>query len=89
MTAIRRTITFDNIQDADLLAYLDEQPNNSATVRAALREYIHSTRQLDAETVRRIIREELARATISTTETAAPILQDVDPQAGALLDEMF
>jgi hypothetical protein len=39
MVKVRRNFSFDNRDDAELLRWLDQQDNASATVRAALRAY--------------------------------------------------
>jgi len=81
----------DTERDADLLRWLDQQENRSAAVREALRQALQPKPRLDAATIRRIMREELASAQIAGTPEApedAPST-DVDPEAGALLDAMF
>lgn len=87
----RVPVVMDTERDADLLRWLDQQENRSAAVREALRQALRPTPRLDAATIRRIVREELASAQIAGTseapEDASP--SDVDPEAGALLDAMF
>ena len=87
----RVPVVMDTERDADLLQWLDQQENRSAAVREALRQALRPTPRLDAATIRRIVREELARVQIfgavEVSEDAPST--DVDPEAGALLDAMF
>jgi heterodisulfide reductase subunit A-like polyferredoxin len=87
----RVPVVMDTERDADLLRWLDQQENRSAAVREALRQALRPTPRLDAATIRRIVREELAGIQISgaaeTPKDVSPT--DADPEAGALLDAMF
>ena len=87
----RVPVVMDTERDADLLRWLDQQENRSAAVREALRQALQPKPRLDAATIRRIMREELASARVAgaaeVPENASPT--DVDPEAGALLDAMF
>ena len=40
MAKTTKTVSFDTVRDADLLAWLDNQANASEAVRAALREHV-------------------------------------------------
>lgn len=99
MGRIAKLITFDEERDADLLAWLDGQANQSAAIRAALRAYIRlnngegreaTVREaVEAvlpdlrETVAAAVREVLANYRIPV---AAEYNGDEDPELAARLD---
>lgn len=74
---IRRYFYFDEERDAEILAWLARQPNQSHIVRRLIRREILRERSeeenddqnqagLDADTLRQVIREELARVSVQT-----------------------
>jgi hypothetical protein len=86
----RIPIVLDTERDADLLRWLEKQPNRSAAVRRVLRAALDPQPPVDARTLRRILREELRRVAIATAEDPAePHAEDADPDAGARLDALF
>jgi hypothetical protein len=91
VTLKRVQVVLDTERDADLLRWLDQQPNRSAAVRRALRKVMRPQPRLDAAMVRRIVREELAEVRVvagNAGEEREP-QGDLDPEAAALLDAMF
>lgn len=66
----RKQFTYHTTEDADIIAWLDEQPNQSAAIRQAIRAYIagRTACTFDAETIRDIIRQELTAVTVTTGE---------------------
>jgi hypothetical protein len=94
MAKRRQVFVYDDVGDTDVEAWLERQDNKSAAIRAAIRQVIQPQEQLDASTLRRVLREELARARVAVTmddDQAPPPSAhgDVDPEAGRRLDEMF
>ena len=81
-------------EDADIIAWLDRQANKSAAIRAAIRQAIQPAEPLDEAALRRVLREELAQAQVKVTdedddEASPAITEDVDPEAGQRLDNLF
>lgn len=72
MTLIRKHFYFDPKQHAVLLAWLEEQPNQSKAIRRLIEAELDHTRgdnnsppaQVDVEELRLVIREELARVRV-------------------------
>jgi Arc/MetJ-type ribon-helix-helix transcriptional regulator len=90
----RERFYLDPEDDADIATWLDRQENKSAAIRAAIRKALDSPERLGEEKLRRVLREELARAQVTVTveedqKAGATISQDVDPEAGQRLDDMF
>lgn len=83
------SVLLDEEKHADIIRWLEKQPNNSEAFRQAARLAMQRQELLDAETVRQIIREELAQVTISNGRAPAREIDDADPEAGARLDQMF
>ncbi len=75
-------------RDADILRWLETQENNAAAFRRAARALMSPGLGLDETTLRRILREELARVTVGGAPPASGA-EDADPQAAARLDRMF
>lgn len=86
--------------DGDIIAWLEKQPRGKKSeavrekIRTGLRTGTSRSTNVDAQTIRHIIREELSRAQITVSkndelEPSPSITGDVDPEAGRLLDEMF
>jgi hypothetical protein len=88
MGSIKRTFVLDAEDDADILAWWDEQDNKSAAIRSAIRAAMRGGDGLDVETMRRVVREELQRAQVAATAGSGRC-EDVDAEAGARLDGMF
>jgi hypothetical protein len=87
--ATKRVIfTLDSDRDGDILRWLVAQPSKSAAIRSALRGAFVPAPVLDTATLRRVLREELARIAVTGQHEAAPIA-DADPDAAARLDAMF
>lgn len=81
-------------EDADILAWWRQQENKSAAVRAAIRVELEPTpTPLTTADVRRAVREELAQVNLAAQpdESAAKpqVIEDVDPDAAARLDNLF
>ncbi len=94
MASIRKQLVLDPEEDRDILDWLKRQANQSAAVRAAIRQTIQSSESLDEATLRRVLREELAQAQVKVTdedddEASPAISEDVDPEAGQRLDNLF
>jgi hypothetical protein len=86
--------------DDDIIAWLEKQPRGKKSeavrekIRVGLRTDTPRSTNVDAQTIRQIIREELSRAQITVSENdeskpSPSITEDVDPEAGRLLDAMF
>ncbi|MDW8069088.1 MAG: hypothetical protein RML46_09260 [Anaerolineae bacterium] len=99
MGRVAKLITFDEERDADLLAWLDGQANQSAAVRAALRAYIRlnngegreATVKEVVEAVLLVLRETVAAAMMEALANyripvAAEYDGDEDPELAARLD---
>lgn len=92
----RVQVVLDESRDADILHWLDTQENKSGAIREAIRETIQAVTRpqgpvVDLGAIRQVVREELKRVSVSRASNGAGSAQagDVDPEAGALLDEMF
>jgi hypothetical protein len=75
-------------RDADILRWLETQENNSAAFRKAARLLMGQGTGFDEATLRRIVREELAKVTVGGAPTVEAT-DDADLQAAARLDQMF
>ncbi len=63
MTLMRIQLVLDTRHDADLLAWLGQQPNKSAAIRTGLRTALRDERPaLDVGAIRVVVRAELERA---------------------------
>ena len=98
MGRVAKLITLDEERDADILAWLDNQPNQSAAMRAAVRAYIRLNNGAGREetvreaveavlpdlreTVMAAVREALANYRIPVAEYAG----EEDPELAAILD---
>jgi hypothetical protein len=94
MASVRKQLVLDPEEDRDILLWLERQDNQSAAIRAAIRQAIRPQEKLDESRLRQVLREELCRSqiTVSENDESEPlpsITEDVDPEAGRLLDEMF
>jgi hypothetical protein len=90
----RERFYLDPEDDADIIRWLKEQDNKSAAIRAAIRQAIHPRENLDELKLRQVLRDELSRAQVTVaangdSETSPSTTEDVDPEAGKLLDAMF
>jgi hypothetical protein len=85
----RYYIALNTESDAELIAYLDAQPNKTETIRQALHAFLTPTDQpATLSQIRELLRTELAHIQIApSTSTSASA--DIDPTAGDLLDELF
>ena len=90
--AIKRIqLVLDTNRDADLIAWLDEQPNRSAAVRSALRAQITQQDPV-LETIRAAIRSELtsALAGLQLHQDCSSTLEAAeDPELARALDALF
>ena len=94
MAKQRQVFVYDDVEDRDILLWLERQDNKSAAIRAAIRQAIRPQERLDESRLRQVLREELSRAQVTAVvddDQASPRsgTEDVDPEAGRLLDEMF
>lgn len=87
MSRQRQVFVYDSEEHADIARWLEAQDNKSASIRRAIRDVIQ-VRAL-AETVRSVVREELSGMRWERAQATTGRSQDVDPEAGRLLDEMF
>jgi hypothetical protein len=85
MASKRITFVVDPDTDQDIIRWLDAQGNRSAAIRAAIRSH---SRTLTESDLRRILRDELASVSVGSDD-GKQRTGDVDPEAGALLDDMF
>jgi len=88
----RVSVILKTERDADILEWLASQENRSEAFRAAARLAIaaeqRATTGIDEQRLRRVLREELARvATLSPASSTMTV--DADPEAAALIDQMF
>ena len=79
----------DDRRDSDILAWLAEQPNRSLAVREALRAWISRSDGLDAEVLRRVLREELSRVSVQGIASAAPETSQEDDELAEALDSLM
>ena len=83
---IRRIYTLNPVEDADLIAFLEEQPNMSATVRDALRAYKTAHQLPLSEVLEEIVK--LCRQILTTVATGVPVgtpvAADVRKQTNAI-----
>jgi Arc/MetJ-type ribon-helix-helix transcriptional regulator len=89
MATERVIFTYDPEQDQDIKRWLEAQDNRSGAIREAIRDKIRD-RDI-AETMRAVMRDELAGLTLAASSEASGNgrSKDVDPEAGAALDAMF
>jgi hypothetical protein len=80
--------SFNAKRDADLLAWLTQQPNRSLMVRTALRAWMAREQGLDAEVLRRVLREELAQVAIQGMAPAVPVVGQEDEDVAEALDSL-
>ncbi len=88
MTTKRVIFTLDSERDGDIMRWLAVQPSKSAAIRTALRQAFLPASILDTATLRRVLREELARVAVASQQEADQTA-DADPDAAARLDAMF
>lgn len=98
MATIRKTFTFDDEQDAALVAWLEAQPNASETARAALwAAYQEQTGNAPAATLGDVVKAieglgatlaglQLATVMASPGNGAGPVRED--PELAAALDKL-
>jgi hypothetical protein len=89
MAKVQLRFYLDDQRDAELLTWLERQPNRSLTVRRALRAWMSQADGLDEEALRRVLREELAR--VSVQGTAMPIPEELqeDEEVAEALDSLM
>jgi len=87
----RKQFTYSAADDADIAAWLDEQPNASAAIREAIRAYINGRTActFDAEALRPILRQELSRVAIAAGEHEDPQQEHVDADLAQSLAGMW
>jgi hypothetical protein len=94
MSKKRLVFVINPEEDADILAWWQQQENKSAAVRTAIRAALEpEPPPLTVADVRRAVRAELAQVEIAA-QPAEPgeettITEDVDPEAAARLDNLF
>lgn len=79
----------DSEQDAELLAWLEQQSNRSEAIRQALRAHMNgqpAAGSLDEAQLRRVLREELSR--VATLAASAPPPASEDDELKAALDDL-
>jgi hypothetical protein len=79
----------DDRRDANLFAWLAEQPNRSLAVREALRAWMSRTDGLDAVVLRRVLREELARVSVQGIASAVLETPQEDEEVAEALDSLM
>jgi hypothetical protein len=93
MSSERVTFVVDPDTDRDIIRWLQAQSNKSAAIRGAIRAAMRERKPVTVEELQRVLRSELASVTIASddgdTDTDKGRTGDVDPEAGALLDNMF
>jgi hypothetical protein len=74
----RKQFTYSATEDADIAAWLEQQPNASAAIRQAIRAYINGRTActFDAEAIRPILRQELSRVTLAAGEPGGAQAQE-------------
>lgn len=75
MASVRYTFSLDALKDAEVVKWLDSQPNTSAAVRAALKAYVEKPTNADLNTKL----DEILNA-IQTARWTAPISEPQEPQ---------
>ena len=90
MAKVKCYVYLDDRRDANLLAWLAEQPNRSLAVREALRAWMSRAGGLDAEVLRQVLREELVRvSSVQGTASAAPGTCQEDEDVAEALDSLM
>jgi translation elongation factor EF-G len=99
MAKQRQIFVYDDVEDADIEAWLEDQDNKSEAIREAIRCKVAGDNgtddRLTKTAMRRMLREELARVSVAAQEpqelqsVEGPQTRDTDPEAGAALDAMF
>lgn len=89
MAKVKCYFYLDDRRDADILAWLAEQPNRSLAVREALRAWISRSDGLDAVVLRRVLREELSRMSVLGMVSAAPETSQEDDEVAEALDSLM
>lgn len=89
MAAVRYTFSLDAIQDADLVRWLELQPNTSAAVREALRAYVDRPTRGQLESKIDQVLDILRGVQVVQAGTAASDDSEAEPaRARANLDKM-
>ena len=89
MAKVQVRFYLDDYRDADIRAWLAEQPNRSLAVRQALRAWMSRTDGLDATVLRRVLREELSRVSVQGGPSAAPGMPKEDDDVAEALDSLM
>jgi hypothetical protein len=91
---VRKRVRFyvDSEHDADVVDWLGQQSNRSAAIREAIRAQMGRAASgggLDTDTVRRIIREELARVAVRVGETQESPDATEDEETAEMMDGLL
>ena len=89
MAKVQLRFYLDDQRDADLLTWLERQPNRSLTVRRALRAWRSQADGLDEGALRRVLREELARVSVQGTASAVLETPQEDEEVTEALDSLM
>jgi hypothetical protein len=89
MAKVQVRFYLDDQRDANLLAWLAEQPNRSLAVREALRAWMSRAEGFDAAVLRRVLREELSRVSVQGVASAAPETPQEDEEVAEALDSLM
>lgn len=83
------TLSLDRQADRDLIRWLDAQPNRSAAIRGALREYLsRSVTVADVYQAVKDLERKLQAGVLVRGEQAPPDDRDEPPDAAAALDAL-
>jgi hypothetical protein len=75
VASVRYTFSLDALKDAEVVKWLDSQPNTSAAVRAALKAYVEKPTNADLNTKL----DEILNA-IQTARWTSPVPEPQEPQ---------
>jgi hypothetical protein len=89
MAKVQVRFYLDDQRDADILAWLAEQPNRSRAVRQALRAWMSRTDGLDAAVLRQVFREELSRVSVQGVSPAVLETPQEDEEVAEALDSLM
>ncbi len=89
MAKVKRYFYLDDLHDADLLAWLAQQPNRSLAVRQALRGWMAREQRLDETVLRRVLREELAQVRVQSVAPLVPEASREDGEVAEALDGLL
>ena len=89
MAKVQVRFYLDDHRDADIRAWLAEQSNRSLAVRQALRAWMSRAGGLDAEVLRQVLREELARVSVQGVSPATLETFQEDEDVAEALDSLM